>query len=111
VERSAAFRERLTPPPWLEINRVLDAFQLSHEPVGMADLAKLRRGHPDKVRCAALVRMRTAMENNWIAARLALGGSTYVSSLVNRLLRDAKERRTLAAHERALDAENEKVEK
>jgi len=28
-----------------------------------------------------------------------------------RQLRDAKERRTLAAHERALDAESEKVEK
>ena len=36
---------------------------------------------------------------------------SYVSSLVHRLLRDAKEQRTLAAHERALDAESEKVEK
>ena len=56
-------------------------------------------------------RLRTAMENEWIAARLSMGGSSYVSSLVHRLLRDTKERRTLAAHERALDAENEKVEK
>jgi len=71
----------------------------------------LRKGHPDKVRCAALVRLRTAMENDWIAARLAMGGSTYVSSLVNRLLRNAKERRTLATHERALDAQNKAVAK
>jgi len=40
-----------------------------------------------------------------------MGGSTYVSSLIHRLLHDAKERRTLAAHERALNAESEKVEK
>jgi len=80
-------------------------------PGGTAELAKLRKGHPDKVRCAAMLRLRTAMENQWIAARLAMGGSTYVSSLVNRLLRDAKERRTLAAHERALDAECAKAGK
>jgi len=79
--------------------------------VGTAELAKLRKGHPDRMRCAALVRLRTAMENEWIAVRLAMGGSTYVSSLIHPLLRDAKERRTLAAHERALDAESEKVEK
>ena len=65
---------------------------------------------PPPLRCAALVRLRTAMENEWIAARLSMGGSSYVSSLVHRLLRDTKERRTLAAHERALDAESEKVE-
>jgi len=40
-----------------------------------------------------------------------MGGSTYVSSLIHRLLRDAKERRTLAAHERTLNAESDKVEK
>ena len=40
-----------------------------------------------------------------------MGGSTYVSSLIHRLLRDAKERRTLAAHKLALNADSEKVEK
>ncbi|MEI6178565.1 MAG: hypothetical protein WCS43_16865, partial [Verrucomicrobiota bacterium] len=80
-------------------------------PSGSAELAKLRKGHPDKVRCATLVRLRTAMTNEWIAARLAMGGSTYVSSLIHRLLRDTKERRTLATHERALDAASAKVEK
>jgi len=40
-----------------------------------------------------------------------MGGSSYVSSLIHRLLRDAKERRTMGAYERALDAESEKVEK
>ena len=43
--------------------------------------------------------------------RLAVGGSTYVSSLVHRLLRDVKERRTVATHERALDAEKEAIGK
>ena len=58
-----------------------------------------------------MLRLRTAMQNEWITARLAMGASTYVSSLVNRLLRDAKERRTLAAHERALDAQNKAAAK
>ncbi len=80
-------------------------------PRGSAELLKLRKGHPDKVRCAALVRLRTAMENEWIAARLAMGGSTYVSSLIHRLLRDAKEQRTTAAHERALHTASGKVGK
>jgi hypothetical protein len=40
------------------------------------------------VACAALVRLRTAMPNDWIAARLGTGGTTYVSSLVNRILKD-----------------------
>ena len=80
-------------------------------PSGSAELAKLRKGHLDKVRCAALVRLRTAMGNEWIAARLVMGGSTYVSALIHRLLRDAKERWTLAAHERALDAESQKIVK
>ena len=70
---------------------------------------KLPKGHPNKVRGAALVRLRTAMGNEWIAARLAMGGSTYVSSLVNHLLRNARERRTLATHQRALDAACEKA--
>jgi hypothetical protein len=40
-----------------------------------------------------------------------MGGSTHVSSLVNRLLRNAKERRTLVTHERAPDAQNKAVAK
>ncbi len=58
-------------------------------------MTTIRRFGADWSRCAAAI----------------VGGSTCVSSLVHRLLRDAKERRTLAAQERALDAENEKVEK
>ena len=49
--------------------------------------------------------------NDWIAARLAMSGSTYVGALVNRLLRDAKERRSLAAHERAPDESRNAVER
>ena len=45
-------------------------------PAAAADLAKLRKGDPGKVAGAALVRLRTAMPNDWIAARLAMGGST-----------------------------------
>jgi hypothetical protein len=72
-----------------------------------ADLAKLRKDDPAKVACAALVRLRTAMPNDWIAARLAMGGSTDVSSLVNRVLKDPKAPRALATHERVLDTQQE----
>ena len=79
-------------------------------PAAVADLARLRKGDPAKVTCAALVRLRTAVPNDWIAARLAMGGSTYVSSLVNRILKDPKARRALAKHERALDTQQETLE-
>jgi len=42
---------------------------------------------------------------------LPCGDPIDASSLIHHLLRDAKERRTLAAHQRALNAESEKVEK
>ncbi len=55
-------------------------------PAAAVDPAKLRKGDPGKVAYAALVRLRTAIPNDWIAAPLAMGGSTDVSSLVNRAL-------------------------
>jgi hypothetical protein len=44
------------------------------------------------VACAALVRRRTAVPNEWLAARLAMGHASQVSALVNQTLRDAKDR-------------------
>lgn len=68
-------------------------------PVAVADLA-LTKNDPGKVTCAALVRRRTAVPNEWLAARLAMGHASYVSALVNRTLRDAKARRVVERLER-----------
>ena len=47
-----------------------------------------------------LVRRCTAVPNEWLAARLAMGHASYVSTLVNRTLRDAKARRMVERLER-----------
>ena len=64
-------------------------------PVAIAELALLKKNDPGKVTCAALVRRRTAVPNEWLAVRLAMGHASYVSALVNRTLRDAKARRVV----------------
>ena len=64
-------------------------------PVAVAELALLKKNDPGKVTCAALVRRRTAVPNEWLAVRLAMGHASYVSALVNRTLRDAKARRVV----------------
>ena len=74
-------------------------------PVAVAGLANLCKGDPVKVTSAALVGLHTAMPNDWIAAWLAMGEGTYASALVNRALKEAKSRRAVANHERALDTE------
>lgn len=38
---------------------------------------------------------RTAVSNDWLAERLAMGHSSYVSTLVQRIRRDKKEGKTL----------------
>jgi hypothetical protein len=73
-------------------------------PVAVAELALLKKNDPGRVACAALVRRRTAVPNEWpnewLAARLAMGHASYVSALVNRTLRDAKSRRVVERLER-----------
>ena len=64
-------------------------------PVAVAELALLKKNDPGKVTCAALVRRRTEVPNEWLAVRLAMGHASYVSALVNRTLRDAKARRVV----------------
>lgn len=67
-------------------------------PSEISELAKLKKGHPHKATCAALLRLHTATENHWIACRLAMGASSYVSLLVNRLLQNETDRRALNAY-------------
>jgi putative transposase len=64
------------------------------------ELMLLRKGDRGKVICAAIARGRTAVSNDWLAERLAMGHGSYVSSLVNRISRDKKEQKALKKYEK-----------
>lgn len=51
-------------------------------PTGPEDLSAMKKGDPGKVMVATLLRERTAVGNEWIAKRLAMGHSGSVSRLV-----------------------------
>ena len=79
-------------------------------PLAVADLAKLRKGDPGKVACAALVRLRTAMPNDWVAG--ARHGWQHLCEFLGQPSpARCQGRRALAAHERALDTECKAPEK
>jgi hypothetical protein len=55
----------------------------------------LKKGDHRKVICAAVVKGRTAVSNDWIAKRLVMGLPSYASTLVQRIRRDKKEQTIL----------------
>ena len=55
------------------------------------DLMLMKKGDRRKVICAAIAKGRTAVGNEWLAERLAMGHASYVSTLVQRIRRDKKE--------------------
>ena len=63
---------------------------------------RFKKSDPRKVVCAALVKSRTAVGNDWIAERLAMGHPASMSQLVHRMCRDPKEAKRLKRHEKTL---------
>lgn len=55
------------------------------------ELILLKQGDLHKVACAALVKARTAVCNNWIAQRLAMGHPASMSRHLHRMRRDPEE--------------------
>ncbi len=53
----------------------------------------LKKGDRRKVICAAVVKGRTDVGNDWLAKRLAMGHPFYVSTLVQRIRRNKKEQK------------------
>ena len=49
-------------------------------PESRKELERLKKGDPGKVVCAALVKRRTAVSNDWIAERLAMGHPASMTS-------------------------------
>jgi len=75
-------------------------------PQSADELQRLRKDDPRKVMCAALVKGRTAMSNEWLAKRLAMGHPASRTQLVNRLRKDGKNQKTLNKHEKILKSKD-----
>ena len=65
----------------------------------LEDLMLLKKGDRRKVICATIAKGRTAVGNDWLAERLAMGHGSYVSTLVQRMRRDKKEQRILKKYD------------
>lgn len=90
-----------------EAERVIAA--LSKElglPKSPDELMLLKKGDPRKVVCAALVKARTTVSNDWIAQRLAMGHPASMSQLVHRMRREPKGEKRLKKYEKTLKSED-----
>jgi hypothetical protein len=56
--------------------------------------------------CAALVKRRTSVRNEWIAEGLAMGHPASMSQHVNRMRKEPKAARQLKKHEQALKSKD-----
>jgi hypothetical protein len=56
--------------------------------------------------CAALVKRRTSVRNEWIAEGLAMGHPASMSQHVNRMRKEPKAARQLKKHEQALNSKD-----
>ena len=75
-------------------------------PESREDLVLLKKSDPRKVVCAALVKRRTTVSNDWIAERLAMGHPASLSQHVNRLRREPKAPKQLEKNELALKSKD-----
>ena len=71
-------------------------------PTALDDLMRLRKGDSNKVLCAALAKRHTAIGNEWLAKRLAMGHTAHVSHLVNRMRKSTKDFKILRKYENLL---------
>ena len=75
-------------------------------PESEADLELLRKGAPRKVMCAAMVKRRTSVKNDWLASRLWMGHSAAMSQLVSRTLKDPKSPKILKKYDKISDSKD-----
>ena len=71
-------------------------------PESLDGLVLLKKGDPRKVACAALVKARTTVSNDWIAQRLVMGHPASMSQVVHRMRRNPKESKRLIGYEKLL---------
>lgn len=75
-------------------------------PESREELALLKKSDPRKVVCAALVKRRTAVSNNWVADRLAMGHPASMSQHVNRMRREPRALKQLEKHDKLLKSKD-----
>ncbi len=75
-------------------------------PESAGELERLRKGDPRKVICAAIVKARTAVKNDWLAKRLYMGHPASMSQLVNRARKDPKALKILRKCEKTLKSKD-----
>ena len=71
-------------------------------PATQEDLGNLKKSDPRKVVCAALVKRRTSVSNDWLAERLTMGHPASLSQQVNRMRKEPKAAKQLKKHEQRL---------
>jgi diacylglycerol kinase family enzyme len=72
----------------------------------MEELKHLKKSDPRKVVCAALVKRRTSVSNDWFAERLAMGHPASMSQHVNRMRKESKAAKRLNQHDKALKSKD-----
>jgi hypothetical protein len=75
-------------------------------PDSREELEQLKKSDARKVVCAALVKRRTSMSNEWIAERLAMGHPASMSQHVNRMRKEPKAAKRIIKHEQALKSKD-----
>ena len=75
-------------------------------PDSREELERLKKSDPRKLVCAALVKRRTSVSNEWIAERLAMGHPASMSQHVNRMRKDPKTARQMKKHEQTLKSKD-----
>lgn|GEM_PF-4691121 len=75
-------------------------------PESREELINLRKNDPRKVLCAAMVKNRTAVPNEWITERMAMGHPASMSQLVHRLRKDSYAANQLKKYEKTLKSKD-----
>ena len=75
-------------------------------PESATELKLFGQGDPRKVMCAAMVKRRTSVKNDWLASRLWMGHSAAMSQLVSRTPKDPKSQKILKRYDEILNSKD-----
>ena len=75
-------------------------------PGSAAELELLRKGDPRRVLCAALVKARSSVKNDWLASRLRMGHPAAMSQLVSQTLKDPKSQKILKKYDKIFNSKD-----
>ena len=70
------------------------------------ELELLKKGDSRKVMCAAMVKRRTSVKNDWLASRLRMGHPAAMSQLVSQTLKDPKSQKILKKYDKIFNSKD-----